>query len=265
MHDCALALDVIARPDHRDPYAVPVPLAMKEFELDAGIRELNLAYCPTLCDAKIDPDVADCVGRAVDVFGELAASIVEVDSPISDPTPIVTRLMTAGLAEGIQRLGIARKQRPEMDPALVQAVQAGESLKALDLLGARREQEELAIAMARFHETFDLLITPALPITAFDARLEAPEGHPTVPGDRWKPYSVPFNLTGQPAAAVPCGVTAEGLPAAVQIVGPRYSDALVLRAARAFEGVCPRPEPDLTRLIAATATASRTADGAATQ
>ena len=99
--------------------------------------------------------------------------------------------------------------------------------------------------MARFHETFDLLITPAIAITAFDARLEAPEGHPTVPAERWKPFSAPFNLSGQPAAAVPCGVTAEGLPVAVQIVGPRFSDALVLQAARAFETVCPRPETGL--------------------
>ncbi len=263
VRDCALALDVIARPDLRDPYAVPVPSPMSAYGLDAGIRALNLAYCPTLCDAKIDPEVAACVSGAIEVFGELAASIVEVDSPISDPTPIVARLMTAGLAEGLRQFGIARKQWPEMDPVLVQAAQAGECLKAHNLLEARRAQEELAIAMARFHETFDLLITPAIAITAFDARLEAPEGHPTVPAERWKPFSAPFNLSGQPAAAVPCGVTAEGLPVAVQIVGPRFSDALVLQAARAFETVCPRPKPDLTRLIANDSTASPIVDHAA--
>ena len=64
----------------------------------------------------------------------------------------------------------------------------------------------------------------------------------------WSPYTYPFNLTQQPAASVPCGLTRAGLPAGLQIVGPRYADALVLRAARAFESARPFALPDLHRL-----------------
>jgi aspartyl-tRNA(Asn)/glutamyl-tRNA(Gln) amidotransferase subunit A len=55
----------------------------------------------------------------------------------------------------------------------------------------------------------------------------------------WSPFHFPFNFTQQPAAAVPCGFTADGLPIGLQIVGARYADALVLRAARAFESAAP--------------------------
>jgi len=66
----------------------------------------------------------------------------------------------------------------------------------------------------------------------------------------WTPFSYPFNLTQQPAASVPCGLTADGLPVGLQIVGPRYADALVLRAARAFESAQPFAMPDVSALAA---------------
>jgi Asp-tRNA(Asn)/Glu-tRNA(Gln) amidotransferase A subunit family amidase len=64
----------------------------------------------------------------------------------------------------------------------------------------------------------------------------------------WTPFSYPFNLTQQPAASIPCGLTKAGLPAGLHIVGPKYGDALVLRAARAYESARPIAMPDLSRL-----------------
>jgi aspartyl-tRNA(Asn)/glutamyl-tRNA(Gln) amidotransferase subunit A len=63
----------------------------------------------------------------------------------------------------------------------------------------------------------------------------------------WTPFSYPFNLTQQPAASVPCGLTAAGLPIGLQIIGPMFQDALVLRAARAYEALHPAPLPPLAR------------------
>jgi aspartyl-tRNA(Asn)/glutamyl-tRNA(Gln) amidotransferase subunit A len=87
--------------------------------------------------------------------------------------------------------------------------------------------------MNEFHQRFDLLVTPTMPITAL------PAGRDLRDGDRhwidWSPFSYPFNMTRQPAASLPCGVSAAGLPIGLQIVGPGFGDALVLRAARAFE------------------------------
>src|SRR3546814_13239124 len=74
-----------------------------------------------------------------------------------------------------------------------------------------------------------------MPIPAFAAREEVPAGSDLQRWPQWTPFSYPFNLTQQPAISLPCGLTSEGLPAGLQIVGPRFADALVLRAARAFE------------------------------
>jgi aspartyl-tRNA(Asn)/glutamyl-tRNA(Gln) amidotransferase subunit A len=106
----------------------------------------------------------------------------------------------------------------------------------------------LGSQMRQFMQQWDLVVTPTVAVPAFDAK---PAGHQAMePGTMlgWTPFSYPFNLTQQPACTVPCGLTSEGLPIGVQFVGPMFGDALVLRAARAFESVMPIQRPDLARL-----------------
>jgi aspartyl-tRNA(Asn)/glutamyl-tRNA(Gln) amidotransferase subunit A len=93
--------------------------------------------------------------------------------------------------------------------------------------------------MNLFHRDYDLLLTPTLPVPAFDAGREVPQTPDNKRWTDWTPLTYPFNLTGQPAASIPCGFTKAGLPVGLQIVGPRFADALVLRAARAFETAHP--------------------------
>ena len=93
--------------------------------------------------------------------------------------------------------------------------------------------------MGAFHRRFDLLVTPTLPVAAFGAGREVPDGWPQRRWMSWTPFTYPFNLTQQPAVSVPCGLTAAGLPVGLQIVGPRGADALVLRAAHAYETAAP--------------------------
>jgi len=81
----------------------------------------------------------------------------------------------------------------------------------------------------------DVLVTPTLPIPAFAAGREAPEGSASRRWTGWTPFTYPFNLTQQPAASIPCGFTDEGLPVGLHVVGPRHADALVLRVCRAYE------------------------------
>ena len=83
---------------------------------------------------------------------------------------------------------------------------------------------------------------------AFDAGKEFPAQVKERRWTDWTPFSYPFNLTQQPAASIPCGLTKAGLPAGLHIVGPKYADALVLRAARAYESAQPIVMPDLSRL-----------------
>jgi aspartyl-tRNA(Asn)/glutamyl-tRNA(Gln) amidotransferase subunit A len=95
--------------------------------------------------------------------------------------------------------------------------------------------------MSAFHERWELLLTPTLPLPAFAAGREVPEGSADRRWPSWTPLTYPFNLTQQPAASVPCGFTPDGLPVGLQIVGARHADALVLRAARAYESAHPQP------------------------
>ena len=95
-------------------------------------------------------------------------------------------------------------------------------------------------ALRPIFERHDLLLTPTMPAVAFPLGLNSPleaAGEPD--GLGWTPFTYPFNLTGQPAATVPCGSTADGRPVGLQIVGRRLEDALVLRAAAAFEQAMP--------------------------
>ena len=127
----------------------------------------------------------------------------------------------------------------------MEVAEEGAGYSVLDYLAAVKLREAVGVAMNLFHQTYDLLLTPTLPIPAFEAGLEVPKGSGMERWPDWTPFSYPFNLTRQPAATVPCGRTSEGLPAGLQIVGPSYADALVLRASRAFEQIQPFEMPGL--------------------
>ena len=130
--------------------------------------------------------------------------------------------------------------RSELDPGLLALAEAGRGIGGADFIEAAGARNALFSATARFHERYDLLLTPSVATPAFAVN------HDTPPDGRfgpnwlaWTPYSYPFNLTLQPAASLPCGLTAAGLPVGLQVVGPALRDDLVLRASRAFESVRP--------------------------
>jgi aspartyl-tRNA(Asn)/glutamyl-tRNA(Gln) amidotransferase subunit A len=97
--------------------------------------------------------------------------------------------------------------------------------------------------MAAFHQRYDLLLTPTMPIPALPAGQDLNDPAHERHWIDWSPFSYPFNMTRQPAASIPCGMTSAGLPIGLQIVGPLYADARVLRAARAFETTQPERRP----------------------
>ena len=116
-------------------------------------------------------------------------------------------------------------RRAEMDPGLLAIAERGRRFSVGDYLAAYTARAELHNAMLRFHERYDLLLTPTMPVTALKVGRETPESGDF--GDdwiNWSPYTYPFNLTQQPAASVPCGLASNGLPMGVQIVGALRAD-----------------------------------------
>lgn len=242
--DAALLLDVISGADARDPWALPPAAPTSERLGEASVAGLRIAVSPTLGYADVDPEVAAAFAAAADVFASLGAVLTDVDPGFTDPVEAFETLWFAGAAKSIENLG--PEQRAMMDPALVLAAEQGARSTAVEYLTAMAVRNDLGKLMGEFHRTHALLLTPTMPIVAFEAGVDAPAGWPRQTWTAWTPFSYPFNMTQQPAASVPCGFTTPrsaggagtdpaGLPIGLQIVGPRHADAAVLAAAHAFQ------------------------------
>ncbi|MGW1723107.1 amidase [Streptomyces sp. NPDC002306] len=231
--DAAVLLDVIAAPDARDWSALgPAGVSFSD-ALTGGVRGLRVAYSPCLGgQVAVAPAVAAAVRRAVEGLAALGAYVEERDPDFTDPVDAFHTLWFTGAARVAERLGPG--QRQALDPGLREICAAGARRSALDYLAAVDVRMELGRRMGRFHTSYDLLVTPTLPITAFEAGVEVPNGSGYRRWTGWTPFTYPFNLTQQPAATVPVGADGAGLPVGMQIVAARHRDDLVLRAAHAL-------------------------------
>jgi aspartyl-tRNA(Asn)/glutamyl-tRNA(Gln) amidotransferase subunit A len=237
VEDAALMLDVMARSDSRDWSQLPSPTAPFTGNLGRGVAGLRVAFSPALGYVDVDPEVARLVREAAQTFADLGAHVEEVDPGFTDPVEAFHVLWFAGVAKVLAGYPVDR--RGEVEPALAEVAALGESYSAMDYLEATAQRMALGVAMGAFHETYDLLLTPTMPIPAFEAGVEVPVGSSEKRWTSWTPFSYPFNLTQQPAASVPCGTTSNGLPVGLQIVGARHADALVMAAAQAFQDARP--------------------------
>ena len=247
VRDAALMMNVLKRPDARDWTSLPYDPADYREGLDDGVKGLRIAYSPTLGYATgIDPEVAAAVDAAVRELEALGAQVEAVDPGFADPLDITTGLWFVG-AWTVWN-GLTPEQQAVVDPDFRAEAELGRAYSALDIQRLHLRRGELGSQLRQFMQRFDLLVTPSVAIPAFDAR---PAGHtPMEPRAMlgWTPFSYPFNLSQQPACSIPCGLTRAGLPIGLQIVGPMFGDALVLRAARAYESVRPIARPDLSKL-----------------
>ncbi len=242
VRDAALMMNALARPDARDWTALPPDGRDYTVGLEDGLRGLRIAWSPRLGYANnVHPEVAAACATAVARLAELGAQVEAVDPGFEDPLDICTGLWFVGAWTLWNTLGT--EQRAVADPDFAAEAQLGSAYSALDVQRLNLRRGELGSKMRQFMQKYDLLVTPAVAVPAFDAR---PAGHSQLdPASMlgWTPFSYPFNLTQQPACSIPCGLTAGGLPIGLQFVGPMFGDALVLRAARAYESLRPIPRP----------------------
>lgn len=231
----AALLDVISGFDPRDWSAMPTPAQSFLDGLDDGVAGLRIAYSPNFGFVRNDPEVDALVRAAVAELAAAGAQVTEVDPGFEDPLEAFNVLWFSGAAKVLQAYGDAVDDR--VDPGLRRTAAAGSRYTASDYLDATAVRMELGRLMGRFHETYDVLLTPTLPLTAFPVGQEVPDGWSSPEWTSWTPYTYPFNLTQQPALSVPCGLTSAGLPVGLQIVGARHRDALVLRVGQAYQAI----------------------------
>ena len=249
VRDAALMLSVMAGPDARDPLSIETPpedyLAACEGAVE-GMKGLRVAWSADLGYAPVDPEVRRLTEAAAHRFEELGCEVEAVDPGWDNPHEWHAVLWCAvNGGRHAQRLA----ERPEwIEPSLREFIERAQRHSAIDLgqalLARTAFYEQARVFMARY----DLLLTPTMPCAAWSVERgpERIEGRPSPTMFDRLPFTYPFNLTGWPAATVPCGFTSEGLPVGLQIVAGRHQDALCLRASAAFEAAQPwaqvRPE-----------------------
>jgi aspartyl-tRNA(Asn)/glutamyl-tRNA(Gln) amidotransferase subunit A len=242
VRDAALMTNVLKQPDARDWTSLPPDASDYTVGLEDGIRGLRIAYSPTLGYAKnVHPEIAAAVDAAVQQLQALGAHVERIDPGFEDPLDITTGLWFLG-AYTLWK-GLSAEQQAVADPDFKAEAELGAQLSALQIQQLNQRRGVLGSHMRQFMQRFDLLVTPAVSIPAFEARAAGTVTMNPVSMLGWTPFSYPFNLTQQPAITVPCGLTQSGLPMGLQIVGPMFGDALVLRAARAYESVMPVARP----------------------
>jgi aspartyl-tRNA(Asn)/glutamyl-tRNA(Gln) amidotransferase subunit A len=239
--DAALLTSVIARPDPRDHTALP-PADIDWQDLDGTVKGLRFAL---LLDAELglplDPEVSAAVTKAAEAFQAAGAQV----EPIR---PFITRQMLDGLDDFWRaRLwadisALSPLERAKILPDILAWAEAGSALDGQQVFRGLSQMDAMAAAAAKAIQGHDYILTPTAPIPAFPAELSYPTGDPARPFEQVA-FTVPFNMSGQPAISVNCGYTAEGLPIGLQIIGHRYDDLGVLRLASAYERIRPPQRP----------------------
>lgn len=239
VEDSALMLSVMAGPDPRDRHTIPtadvdwMDLATDQMKGKKIALSLDHGYLA------VDPQVREAVANAAKVFErDLGCRVEEVTPDWEDPYQhfwgiVALETDLVGMRE------MAGRHGHEMTPHLVDFL--ARDWKAEDFTNANMARKRFNNRMWRLMQDYDYLVTPTLTTPPFPVHMQGPEKiegkivHPF----QWLSFTLPINLTGQPAASLPAGWTAGGLPVGIQIVGRHLADGDVLKACAAFEQAAP--------------------------
>jgi aspartyl-tRNA(Asn)/glutamyl-tRNA(Gln) amidotransferase subunit A len=232
--DAAMMLNAISQPDSRDWFSLPYDDVDYTFKLKRKLKGLRVAYSATLGYVDVNPEIEALVKQAVVVLQKLGAEVTEIDPGFADPAPIFRALWWSGARSML--VDLPSEKKALLDPALADVIAQAASITVKDLADATKARGALGTQMRLFMENYDILVTPTLPIPAFEAGKLQPDD-PDNQGKwvNWTPFTYPFNLTQQPAASVPCGFTRSGLPAGLHVVGRMFDDRTVLKVCAAYE------------------------------
>jgi aspartyl-tRNA(Asn)/glutamyl-tRNA(Gln) amidotransferase subunit A len=230
--DTALALNVTAGPDPRDWRSLPEEARDYTIGLDAGVRGWRIGLSLDFGHVKADPEVRTLVEAAAKRFEALGARVEDVGPLIAPLQEPFEALWSGSFAVRLRQ--IPTQLHGKLDPGFRALAEKGLAITLSDYAKAYEAKSKLARDMMLWHGRYDLLLSPVTPTAAPPVEtLYNSEAFPRF--TKGAPYTLPFNLTGAPAASMPAGLTKAGLPVGIQIVGPARADHLVLRAMRAYE------------------------------
>lgn len=242
VRDSALLFDLLSGPDARDHQALPAKTESWLERCDAPLAPLRVHYSPTLFNTPVDPRIAACVEQAVEQIAH-ALPVTLTAKPLTWQSPFDTFDTLWSGGRGVAYGAALKQQLDQLDPGFAALIERAQRLDLADYLKAQKQRAAFANQVHALFDEVDLLITPTLPILPFAADRHIPEAQPTgdsgVEWARWTPFTWPFNLSGNPAATIPCGFTPEGLPVGLQVIGRRYAEGDVLQFCAALEALMP--------------------------
>jgi len=234
--DAALMLETMAGPHADDHTSLEAPPADYPRLLHERPRKPRIAYSPDLDHAHVDPEVADLVRKAAEAFEkDLGWPVEQVKTPWGPKGPPLARVFwPAHFTRHAERLP---EMRDRMDPGFVACIEAGAKITMADYQKTRLLKHAYCAEINHFFDDWDFLLTPAVSVAAFPAERLQPAHWPQHAWDwlSWAEFSYPFNMSQNPACSIPCGLTKDGLPVGLQIVGRRFDDLGVLQMSAAFE------------------------------
>jgi aspartyl-tRNA(Asn)/glutamyl-tRNA(Gln) amidotransferase subunit A len=239
VRDAAILLKVLAGHDSRDPGSMRDSVPDFLAGLDNSVRGLRLAWSTGMGYAAIDPEVASITSTAARVFEELGCTVDDPAFALDNPIPAFLTIFYTG---NYTVYGHLMEECPEKlsDNARF-CFEHGSQATAADYARAIRAVDEMKAKIDDLMDTYDLLLTPTMAVPPFPIGQppDRIDGKDVPPRSSYSPMTRPFNLSGQPAASVPCGFSSEGLPIGLHIIGKRGDEATVLRASAAFEQARP--------------------------
>ena len=238
--DAALMLDAMKGPFMKEMFMLPRDDTSYYEVIDDRPNKLKIGYTIDLGFAKfIDPEVEKAVIDSAQKFEKFDWEVEEVRLKIKKPERAFLTMWISLFAYDLKSK--LEKWGEKLDPALLKLVEAGLSYGTFDLPKAIIERRNFYEKFMPIFDDYDILITPTTAITAFELGIPYPTkiNNVNVSPTAWQPFTYPFNMTGQPAATIPCGWSKEGLPIGMQIVGKTFDDKTVLQVSKAFEDISP--------------------------
>ena len=237
--DAVMLLQVMAGPDPRDPTCQREAPPDFSSALDGAVKGLRVGWSPNLGYAAVDPEVVEIASNAARTFEDLGCSVEEADISLEDPFTHFFDVFSSDVFAAYEHL--LEEHSDKLSKIAVDSFDHARKVRGSDYSRALLAIQLLRMQMSGLMQKYDLLLTPTMAVTAFPVgeRPRVIDGREVHPFWGFLPFTFPINMTGQPAASIPCGFSKEGLPVGLHIIGRFKDEMTVIRASEAFEQARP--------------------------